>query len=69
MKIALNMLVLKKTGRSIKLFTINGCVTLSALDNMLQSYVFCTLRSMTDSRYPFDLDKVYEVERIFSKMD
>lgn len=59
----------KKTGRSIKLFTINDCVTLSALDNMLQWYVFCTLRSMTDSRYPFDFEKVYEVESIFSKRD
>ena len=59
----------KKVGRSIKLFTTNDCVTLSALNKMLQDYVFCALRSMTDSRYPFDFDKVYEVESIFSKRD
>lgn len=57
----------KKVGRSIKLFTMNDCITLSSLDKMLQWYVFRVLLSMTDDRYPFDFEKVYEVENIVSK--
>lgn len=65
----IQFLSVKKIGKTIKLCSINDNITLSNTHFMLQWYVFRTLRSMSDSRYPFDLDKVYEVERIFSKRD
>ena len=63
----INYVCVKKIGRIIKLCTISDSVTLSATDKMLQWYVYCVLRSMTDSRYPFDFEKVYEVDTIKDK--